>query len=88
MKKRLITILITSLLMIGLMGGFLWKMNSISKKIAKNQKELLAQERDLDTSDKAYKDVKELELQTLYLSGDKKNVVTRTYNSLKEIYDT
>lgn len=88
MKKRLMTILITSLLMIGLMGGFLWKMNSMSKKIAKNQNALLAQERDIDKSDKAYKDVKELELQTLYLSGDKKNVVTREYGSVSEVYNT
>lgn len=88
MKKRMITILITSLVMIGLMGGFLWKMNSMSKKIAKNRNELLAQERDIDKSDKAYEDVERLELQNLYLSGGKKNVVTRKYGSLKEIYNT
>lgn len=87
MKKRMMTILLTSLVMIGLMGGFLWKMNSMSKKIARNKKEILAQEKDVNKSDKAYEDVEQLELQTLYLSGNHKNVITREYGSLKEIYD-
>lgn len=88
MKKRLLTILLTSLVMIGLMGGFLWKMNSMSKKLAKSEKELLAQELDIDKSEKALKDVDKLELQELYLSGGKKNVITREYKNIKEVYNT
>ncbi|MBO5483931.1 MAG: aryl-sulfate sulfotransferase [Lachnospiraceae bacterium] len=88
MKKRLLTILITSLVMIGLLGGFLWKMSSVSRKIAKDKKELLQQELDLDQTDKAWKDVNELDIVPLYLSGTDKNVVTKDYSSLKEIYNT
>ena len=42
---------------------------------------------DTDTKDKALEDVDKLELQTLYLSGDKKNVVTREYGSVDAIYN-
>lgn len=87
MKKRLLTILLTSLIMIGLLGGFLWKMNSVSKEMAKNQRELLEQERDLSMSDKAWEDLNPLDVEQLYLSGSKKNVVTREYDGLGEIYD-
>lgn len=88
MKKKLLTILITSLMMIGLMGGFLWKMNSISHKIAKGKKELLQQELDLDKDKKAWKDVDELDITPLKMSGVGKNVITRDYQNLTEVYNT
>jgi hypothetical protein len=87
MKKKLLTILITSLVMIAAIGGFLWKMNSMSQKIAKNQEALLAEELDVDTSEKAWKEVKDLELNKLYLSGGRKNVITRDYKGISEIYN-
>ena len=87
MKKKLLIILITSLVMIGLMGAFLWKMNSISKKLAKSEQALLEQELDINVSDKAWKDISSLDIIPLYLSGDQKNVVTKDYNSLDEIYN-
>lgn len=87
MKKKLLTILITSLLMIGAMGAFLWRMNAISQRLEKGHEALLREELDTNTSDKALKDVKELELETLYLSGSKKNVITRSYHGVDEIYN-
>jgi hypothetical protein len=87
MKKKLLTILVTSLVMIAAIGGFLWKMNSLSKKLQKNEKALLAEELDTNTSDKEWKNVKDLELNKLYLSGGRKNVITRQYKGLKEIYN-
>ena len=82
MKKKLLTILITSLVMIAGMGAFLWKMNSVNRQQEKKKAALLQEEMDTDTKDKALEDVDKLELQTLYLSGDKKNVVTREYGKI------
>lgn len=87
MKKKLLTILITSLVMIAGMGAFLWKMNSVNRQQEKKKDALLQEEMDTDTKDKALEDVDKLELQTLYLSGDKKNVVTREYGSVDAIYN-
>lgn len=87
MKKRLLTILITSLIMIGVGGGFLWKMSQMSQQLAKNQQELLKEERDLNTSDKVLKDVDELKVVDLYLSGQKKNVITREYKNVNAVYN-
>lgn len=87
MKKKLLTILITSLVMIAGMGAFLWKMNSVNRQQAKKQAALLQEEMDTDTKEKELEDVDKLELQTLYLSGDKKNVVTREYGSVDSIYN-
>lgn len=87
MKKKLLTILITSLVMIAGMGAFLWKMNSVNRQQEKKKAALLQEEMDTDTKDKALEDVDKLELQTLYLSGDKKNVVTREYGSVAAIYN-
>ena len=87
MKKKLLTILITSLVMIEGMGAFLWKMNSVNRQQEKKKAALLQEEMDTDTKDKALEDVDKLELQTLYLSGDKKNVVTREYGSVDTIYN-
>ena len=87
MKKKLLTILITSLVMIAGMGAFLWKMNSVNRQLEKKKAALLQEEMDTDTKDKALEDVDKLELQTLYLSGDKKNVVTREYGSVDAIYN-
>ncbi len=87
MKKKLLTILITSLVMIAGMGAFLWKMNSVNRQQEKKKAALLQEEMDTDTKDKALEDVDKLELQTLYLSGDKKNVVTREYGNVDAIYN-
>lgn len=87
MKKKLLTILITSLVMIAGMGAFLWKMNSVNRQQEKKKAALLQEEMDTDTKDKALEDVDKLELQMLYLSGDKKNVVTRENGSVDAIYN-
>ena len=51
MKKKLITILITSLVMIAGMGAFLWKMNAVSQRIEKKMAALLQEEMDTNTND-------------------------------------
>lgn len=87
MKKKLLTILLTSLVMIGLLGGFVWKMNSVSKQMSKNRQERLEQERDLSTSNKAWEDLNPLDVEPLYLSGSKKNVVTIERDNIGDIYN-
>ena len=62
MKKKLITILITSLVMIAGMGAFLWKMNAVSQRIEKKKAALLQEEMDTNTKDKALEDIDKLEL--------------------------
>lgn len=89
MKKKLITILITSLVMIAGLGAFLWKMNDMSKKIERHDEAVLDEERDM----KQYQGVKAINtidksgIIPLYLSGDKKNVVTIGYSSVEDIYN-
>ncbi len=90
MKKKLITALITSIVMIAAMGGFLWKMNSVSKEIAKKNEAAEDEERDMAEyqSGKAIDETSELDIIPLYLSGDKKNVVTVGYDSVADVYNT
>lgn len=87
MKKKLLTILITSLVMIAGMGTLLWKVNTVNQRLEKKKAALLQEEMGTDTKDKALEDVDKLELQTLYLSGNKKNVVTREYENVNAIYN-
>ena len=89
MKKKLITVLVTSLMMIAAIGAFLWKMNDLSKKLEKQNEAALDEERDLAEYQhgKAIDSIKELDIIPLYLSGDRKNVVTIDYASKSDIYD-
>ena len=89
MKKKLITILVTSIIMIAATGAFLWKMNDMSKKMEKQEEALLDEERDLKEYQgvKAAETVEELDIIPLYMSGDNKNVVTINYSSNKDIYN-
>lgn len=87
MKKKLLTILITSLVMIAGMGALLWKVNTVNQRLEKKKAALLQEEMGTDTKDKALENVDKLELQTLYLSGNKKNVVTREYENVNAIYN-
>ena len=57
MKKKLITILVTSIIMIAATGAFLWKMNDMSKKMEKQEEAVLDEERDL----KEYQGIKAAE---------------------------
>ena len=86
MKKKLLTILVTSLVMIAAMGIFLFKMNSMTKHMEKKQEALRKEEMDTDLKTKAFEDIDKLDLQTLYISGDKKNVVTTGNKELNDIY--
>lgn len=86
MKKKLLTILVTSLVMIAAMGIFLFKMNSMTKHMEKKQEALRKEEMDTDLKTKAFEDIDKLDLQTLYISGNKKNVVTTGNKELNDIY--
>lgn len=89
MKKKLITILVTSIIMIAATGAFLWKMKDMSNKMEKQEEAVLDEERDLIEYQgiKAAETVEELDIIPLYMSGDNKNVVTINYTSKKDIYD-
>lgn len=89
MKSKLITILITSLIMIAGLGVFLWKMNDISREQAKKEAALLKEERDLveEQDGKAIDNTKQVDIEPLHLSGDQKNVVTFNYGNVSEIYN-
>lgn len=89
MKKKLITVLVTSLLMIAAMGAFLWKMNSMSNELEEKDAQIINEEKDLvsmqDT--KAVDSISASDVIPLYLSGDRRNVVTIAYPSEKNIYN-
>lgn len=89
MKKKLMTILITSIVMLAAMGGFLWKMSSISDKLNGEDKAKIEEEKDLleNQKGKIIDNVKQIDIKNLYLSGKRKNVVTIKYKSLKDVYD-
>lgn len=86
MKNKLLTVLITSLVMIGALGGFVWKMHSLSEKITGKEEKAIEQEKDINRSGKELDKIDPLKLNTLYLKGDKKNVVTRKYTSIRQVY--
>ncbi|MFG6395300.1 MAG: aryl-sulfate sulfotransferase [Lachnospiraceae bacterium] len=90
MKKKLITILVTSIIMIAATGAFLWKMNDISNKMEKQEEAVLDEERDLQEYQgiKAAETAEELDIIQLYMSGNNKNVVTIDYPSKGDIYNT
>ena len=90
MKKKLILVLVTSLLMVAGMGAFLWRMNSLSDQISEADQKILNEEKDLKEfqNGKLINQVNELDIIPLYISGDKKNVVTMNYTSAKDVYDT
>ncbi len=89
MKKRLITILVTSLFMIAATGAFLWKINDMSNKLEEKDAQITNEEKDLvSTQDsKAADAVNDYDVIPLYLSGDRKNVVTTRHPSKKDIYN-
>ena len=89
MKKKLIVVLITSLIMFAAMGGLLWKASETSKKLEKENREKVLEEKDLleNQTGKAIDSVKNVDIVPLYISGKNKNVITVKYNSVKDIYD-
>lgn len=89
MKKKLRMILITSIIMILGMGAFLWKMNSLAKKENAKMEQLLDEERDLvpENGKKITDEIKEVDIIPLYLSGEKKNVVTTGMQQPADVYN-
>lgn len=88
MKKKLRVIIITLVVLLVGTGAFLWKMNSMSKKIEEKEQALLKEERDLqeEQKGKVLDEVKEVDIIPLHLSGSEKNVVTTDFSSVDEIY--
>ncbi|HBI60081.1 MAG TPA: hypothetical protein DDY31_02530, partial [Lachnospiraceae bacterium] len=88
MKGKIKVIIITMVVLLIGTGALLWKFNDMSKKIAEQEQENLKEERDLleEQNGKAIDEVKEVDIIPLYLSGDRKNVVTTEFSSVKEIY--
>lgn len=88
MKKKLRVVLITSLLMLAAMGALLWKMNDLVKKQTKKEQTILKEERDLTAEDgsKITDDIKEVDINPLYLSGEDQNVITTALSPGNDVY--
>lgn len=88
MKKKLRIIIITLIVLLVGTGALLWKINDVSKEIAAKQEAKLKEERDLleEQKGKAIDETNPVNIIPLYMSGDKKNVVTTNFKSVKEVY--
>lgn len=88
MKGKFKVIVITLVLLLIGTGALLWKINDMSQKITEREQANLKEERDLleEQKGKAIDETKQVDITPLYLSGDKKNVVTTQFDSVKEVY--
>lgn len=88
MKGKLRVIIITLVLLLAGTGALLWKVNDISKKVTERQEASLREERDLleEQKGKAIDETRSVDIIPLYMTGDKKNVVTTQFNNVKEVY--
>lgn len=88
MKGKVKVILITLLVLLVGTGVLLWKLNGISQEQEKLEKANLKEERDLleEQKGKVIDNVKDVDIIPLYMTGDHKDVVTTTYNSVAEVY--
>lgn len=88
MKGKLKVIIITLVVLLIGTGALLWKVNDISKKVTEREQANLKEERDLleEQKGKAIDEIKSVDIIPLYMTGDKKNVVTTQFKSVKEVY--
>lgn len=88
MKGKVKVAIVTLVILLVGTGAFLWKMNDISKQMQEKETAKQKEESDLlvNQKGKAIDTVKQVDIIPLYLSGDKKNVVTTHYNNVSEIY--
>ena len=88
MKGKLKIIIITLVLLLIGTGALLWKINDVSKEITAREEAKLAEERDLleEQKGKAIDETNPVNITPLYMSGDKKNVVTTEFSDVKEVY--
>lgn len=88
MKKKLAIIIITLMVLLIGTGALLWKINDVSKEIAAKQEAKLREERDLleEQDGKVIDEINPVNIIPLYMSGDKKNVVTTDFKNVKEVY--
>lgn len=89
MKKILVTIGITSVLMLAAIGVLVWRTSKLSDDLSAADEAKAALERDLLSEDgkKALDDIEERNIEPLYLSGITKNVLTCRKNKKADIYD-
>ena len=90
MKGKLRVIIITLVLLLIGTGVLLWKLNDISKEVAEQEEAAVREERDLleEQKGKAIDETKSVDIIPLYMTGDRKNVVTTTFQSVREVYST
>ena len=88
MKGKVRVIIITLVLLLIGTGVLLWKVNDISKKVTEQQEASLREERDLleEQKGKAIDETRSVDIIPLYMTGDKKNVVTTQFKNVKEVY--
>ena len=88
MKGKVRVIIITLVLLLIGTGVLLWKVNDISKKVTEQQEASLREERDLleEQKGKAIDETRSVDIIPLYMTGDKKNVVTTQFKHVKEVY--
>ncbi|MCI8770744.1 MAG: aryl-sulfate sulfotransferase [Lachnospiraceae bacterium] len=88
MKGKLRVIIITLVLLLIGTGVLLWKLNDISKEVAEQEEAAVREERDLleEQKGKAIDETKSVDIIPLYMTGDRKNVVTTTFQSVREVY--
>lgn len=88
MKGKVRVIIITLVLLLIGIGVLLWKVNDISKKVTEQQEASLREERDLleEQKGKAIDETRSVDIIPLYMTGDKKNVVTTQFKNVKEVY--
>lgn len=89
MKKILMTMGITSVLMLAVIGVLVWRTSKLSDDLSAADEAKEALERDLLSEDgqKALDDIEERNLEPLYLSGITKNVLTYKKDKTTDIYD-
>ena len=88
MKQYLKTALITSVIMLILLGGTSIYLLQSSKTVQKAQKKLEEKELDKKLYGMEKEDVSDDNIIPLYLKGENKNVKTFKYDSVKDIYST
>lgn len=87
MKRYLKTALITSIVMLLLLGGATVFLMRDARTIQKKQEKLAEQQLDKKMYGIEQEDVSDDKIIPLYLDGDNKNVTTFTYESVKDIYN-
>ncbi|MFW5650670.1 MAG: aryl-sulfate sulfotransferase [Acetivibrio ethanolgignens] len=87
MKRYLKTAMITSIVMLFLLGGATVFLMKSAKTVQKEQEKLVERQLDKKVYGVEQEDVSDDKIIPLYLDGENKNVTTFTYESVKAIYN-